>query len=114
MRPVLDRAVDPGAGGALMLFRLPDGTVHRSAVSRPPGVPALPTEALDLADPLPAAPDANGASAAAIPSGASTTTDAAAGARAHHRGRARVRPARALHRDRRGGRPYHAAATDDL
>ena len=69
-RVTLNRAVDPGVArdargnpgaGALMLFRLPDGTVHQSAVARPPGVAGETTE-LDLAAPLPAAPDAGGAS----------------------------------------------------
>ena len=60
-RVVLNRAVDPGDAGALMLFRLPDGTVHQSAVARPPGV-AGETAELDLAVPLPTAPDADGMS----------------------------------------------------
>ena len=60
-RVVLDRAVDPGDMGAAMLFRLPDGTVHQSAVSRPPGV-AGESDELVLAEPLPAAPDAHGMS----------------------------------------------------
>ena len=60
-RPILNRAVDPGEGGARMLLRLPDGTLHESAATRPPGV-AGETAALDLAEPLPAAPDADGAS----------------------------------------------------
>ena len=55
----LDRPVDPGAGST-MLLRLPDGTVHQTAVSRPPGV-AGETARLVLADPLPFAPDAGGA-----------------------------------------------------
>ena len=60
-RVTLNRAVDPGDGGALMLFRLPDGRVHQSAVSRPPGI-AGETAEIDLAAPLPEAPDADGAS----------------------------------------------------
>ena len=57
---VLDRAVDLSAG-ALMLFRLPDGALHQSAVRAPAGQ-ALPTDTLDLDDPLPDAPGAHGAS----------------------------------------------------
>ncbi len=57
---MLDREVDPGDDG-LMLFRLVDGTVHQSAVARPPGTVGE-TATLDLATPLPAAPDAEGAS----------------------------------------------------
>ena len=60
-RVTLNRAVDPGATGAQMLFRLPDGTLHQSAVSRLPGV-AGESDEVDLATPLPAAPDAGGAS----------------------------------------------------
>ena len=60
-RVVLNRAVDPGDMGAEMLFRLPDGTVHQSAVSRPPGVAGESDEVV-LAAPLPAAPDAGGMS----------------------------------------------------
>jgi len=59
-RVVLNRAVDPGAGGAEMLFRLPVGTLHQSAVARPQGVQGE-TDTLDLAAPLPEAPDAEGA-----------------------------------------------------
>ena len=57
---ILDRPVDPGQD-AILLLRLPDGTVHQTAVSAPPGT-AGETDALDLADPLPKAPDAEGAS----------------------------------------------------
>ena len=60
-RVLLNRAVDPGDTGAHLLLRLADGTVHQTAATRPPGV-AGETEALDLAEPLPAAPDADGAS----------------------------------------------------
>ena len=66
---ILDRPVDlsggapPGAtpAGALMLFRLADGTVHQTAVLAPPGVVGE-TAALDLDVPLPEPPDAPGAS----------------------------------------------------
>ena len=57
---ILDRAVDPGAD-AMILLRLPDGALHRSAAAAPPGTVGE-TARLDLADPLPAAPDAGGAS----------------------------------------------------
>ena len=73
-RVILDRAVDlsappgatdPGAGNAQLLLRLIDGTVHQTAVSRPPGVApgseSGETDALVLADPLPAAPGADDA-----------------------------------------------------
>ena len=60
-RVVLDRAVDLGApSGATMLLRLPDGTLHETAVSAPPGARGEAAEAV-LAAPLPAAPDADGA-----------------------------------------------------
>ncbi|MDD9993218.1 MAG: host specificity factor TipJ family phage tail protein [Rhodospirillales bacterium] len=64
----LDRPVDPGAGAQLLL-RLLDGTVHQSAVSRPPagvapegapGSEAGETDELDLASPLRLAPGADG------------------------------------------------------
>ena len=54
-------ATDPGPGGALMLFRLPEGGVHQSAVTAPAGTVGE-TAALELADPLPEPPDAHGAS----------------------------------------------------
>ncbi len=64
----LDRRVDPGTGAApQLLLRLLDGTVHQTAVSRPPG-PAPDgapgsesgeTDELVLAAPLPAAPGAD-------------------------------------------------------
>ena len=57
---ILDRPVDPGAG-ALMLFRLPGGQVHQSAVLSPPGTVGA-SAALELDDPLPEPPDAHGAS----------------------------------------------------
>ncbi len=59
-RVTLNRPVDPGADPRLLL-RLPDGTLHQTAVTRPPGIPGETAE-LVLADPLPAAPDADGAS----------------------------------------------------
>ena len=76
----LDRAVDLGTGnpadpgapfGATLLLRLLDGTLHQSAVSRPPGVApegAPGSQAGDVAElvlaaPLPAAPAADGANA---------------------------------------------------
>ena len=55
----LDRSVNPGAGGQLLL-RLLDGTVHQSAVSRPPGSEAGEVDELVLASPLPLAPGAGG------------------------------------------------------
>ena len=58
-RVALNRAVDPGAGGT-MLFRLPEGTLHQSAVTAPVGA-AGETAELVLDQPLPAAPDAEGA-----------------------------------------------------
>ena len=58
-RVELNRAVDPGAGGT-MLFRLPDGRLHQSAVAAPAGS-AGESETLELAEPLPQAPDAEGA-----------------------------------------------------
>ena len=60
---ILDRPVDlrRAPAGAMLLLRLPDGTLHRSIVAAPPGGMGE-TARLDLADPLPAAPDANGAS----------------------------------------------------
>ena len=66
---ILDRAVDlrapsgattPGAGGE-MLFRLSDGTVHQSAVSAAGGAQGETAE-IELDDPLPEAPGAQGAS----------------------------------------------------
>ena len=54
----LDRAVDPGTGNAQLILRLVDGTVHQTAVSRPPGE-AGETDELVLATPLPAAPGAD-------------------------------------------------------
>ena len=59
-RVTLNRPVDPGADPRLLL-RLPDGTLHQTAVTRPPGVQGE-TADLVLADPLPLAPDADGAS----------------------------------------------------
>ena len=64
-RVVLDRAVDLGAGGAMppgaqMLLRLPDGTLHETAVSPPPGVVGRGGRG-GARGPLPAAPDADGA-----------------------------------------------------
>ena len=60
-RVILDQPVDLRApAGATMLLRLPDGTVHQSDALPPPGTVGE-TATLDLADPLPAAPDANGA-----------------------------------------------------
>ena len=60
-RVILDRAVDPGADPRLLL-RLLDGTVHQTAVSRPPGEAGAVAE-LVLADPLPLAPGADDANA---------------------------------------------------
>ena len=57
---ILDREVNPGADAMLML-RLPDGTLHQTEVLAPPGTIGETVE-LDLADPLPAAPGADGAS----------------------------------------------------
>ena len=62
-------ATDPGTGNAQLLLRLIDGTVHQTAVSRPPGVApegapgseSGETDELVLADPLPAAPGADDA-----------------------------------------------------
>ena len=56
----LDRSVDPGTGNAQLLLRLLDGTVHQTAVTRPPGEAGAVAE-LVLADPLPAAPAADDA-----------------------------------------------------
>ena len=53
-------ATTPGAG-AEMLFRLPDGTLHRSAVSAAGGAQGETAE-IALDDPLPEAPGAQGAS----------------------------------------------------
>ena len=53
-------ATTPGAGGE-MLFRLPDGTVHQSAVSAAGGAQGETAE-IELDDPLPEAPGAQGAS----------------------------------------------------
>ena len=58
---ILDRPVDPGPGGALMLFRLPSGGVHQSAVTAPAGTVGE-TATLELATPLPEPPDAHEAS----------------------------------------------------
>ena len=60
---ILDRPVDlrRAPAGAMLMLRLPDGTLHRTAVSAPPGTVGE-TAVLDLADPLPKAPDADGAS----------------------------------------------------
>ena len=51
----------PSAGAGEMLFRLPDGTVHRSAVSAAGGAQGETAE-IELDDPLPEAPGAQGAS----------------------------------------------------
>ena len=54
----LDRPVNPGAGAHLLL-RLLDGTVHQTAAAAPAGVQGETAE-LELADPLPLAPGADG------------------------------------------------------
>ena len=57
-RVILDRAVDPTGAAPMLLVRLLDGTVHQTAVSRPPGEAGA-VAALVLATPLPAAPGAD-------------------------------------------------------
>ena len=107
----LDRAVDPGTGSAQLLMRRLDGTVHQTAVSRPPGVGAGRRAGVRSrrrgragADgPLAGGARCRRRQPARYPV-AALRRRLAAGARTHHRRATQRRSPRPLRRHRRSGR----------